>query len=101
MSRIENSDDPRPAKGRARQLELSREHVAAIKINSASMIAGLFRPAAVDEIALAESICSLLYKASKLRECGRSDLDHLREAGILLKDWRALARGPAPTAPSE
>ena len=55
------------------------------------------RMATVDEIGLAESICSLLYKAMKLREQGRSDIDHLREAGVLLKDWRSLPHAMAPT----
>jgi hypothetical protein len=90
------------ARGNARQVELREEMKTAIETNSKAMLAGLFRAATPDEVGLAEAICSLLWKAAQRRGSGRSDLEHLREAGILMKDWRALPRGPAPTTePSE
>jgi hypothetical protein len=92
-------DTPEKAKsGGARMRQIGADHAAAIKINSASLIAGLFRPATLDEIALAESIASLLFRAARSREVGRSDLEIMRDLAPLLRDWRALPRGPAPTA---
>jgi hypothetical protein len=86
----------RGARGRERMAQLSAEMKVAITANSAAMLKGLFRAPSLDEVALAELISSGLFRAARLRDRGRSDLEVLREVGVLLRDWRALPRGPVP-----
>jgi hypothetical protein len=77
----------RAAQGHKRMKEIAaetRERVAAI---SEVMVRGLQerlgRPATPLEVLQAEAIAGLFYKAHRLREAGRNDLEVLREAVLL------------------
>jgi len=100
---FKSSDEAKAAnaRGNARQVELREEMKEAVRVNGAAMIAGLGRPAAPDEVSLAELICAGLLRAARLRNSGRDDLAIMREVALMLRDWRALPRGPVPaTEPS-
>jgi hypothetical protein len=86
----------RGLRGQDRMRQIGAEMKAAVAVNSASMIKGLFREPTADEVALAELIASGLHRAAKLRERGRNDLDVLREVAAMLRDWRSLPRVPVP-----
>jgi hypothetical protein len=87
------------ARGRARMQEIAAENKAIISGNVESTLALLGRPATALERMQAEALCSLLLRASRLRDQGRDDLEPLREAGALMREIHWL-RGPQPAAPS-
>jgi len=100
MSRI-TTDDPRPARGRQRQAELAAEMKQAVAVNSAAMIADLGRPVTKGDVFIAEAICSLHLRASRLRGAGRDDTALLRQAAELQQGSVFACRHPmaVPLAP--
>jgi hypothetical protein len=94
MSRI-TTDDPRPARGRQRQVELAAEMTHAVRVNSEAMLRGLGRPYSIGERFIAESISSLYLRAARLRDSGRDDGPVLRQAGELQQGSVFASRHPA------
>lgn len=84
--------------GRARMKILASAMRTAIEINSKSFLAVLGREPTAQETAQAEMLASLLYRAAKLRDAGRSDVDILRQAAELMRDVPFLSSRPRPVA---
>jgi hypothetical protein len=78
---------PKLLRGRKRMEQLASEMRHEIAILSDAMVRGLEakegRPATELEKLQSEAICALFLKARKLRDQGKDDLEHLREAAAL------------------
>jgi hypothetical protein len=93
-------DDESRARGRNRQKQLAAEMKTAIAGNVAAILSSLGRQHTPLEKLQAEAYCSLLYRAARLRDQGRSDLEVLRAAAEMTRDIAWLRGSVMPSVAS-